>query len=113
MRVRAPLVRRDIRSRDGVLLEKSPDLPDPGKDMEGHSEDEISSTAHALGGAWDQDAGAAKLAHALGVIARQEDFVCVTWFAGSGNPPASATACGGGQSSRLVGWLPISWHVSK
>jgi hypothetical protein len=51
MRVRAPLVRTDIRSRDGVLLGKSPDLPDPVEDMEWHSEDEISSAAHALGGA--------------------------------------------------------------
>jgi hypothetical protein len=79
--------------------------------MERHSEDMTSSTVHALGRPRTLDAGAARFAHALGVIARREDFVCLTWFAGSGNPPALATACGSEQSSRLAGWLPISWHV--
>jgi hypothetical protein len=60
--------------------------------MEGHSEDTASRTVHAPGRACPSDAAAARLAHALGVTAHRENFVCVTWLAGSGNPPASATA---------------------
>jgi hypothetical protein len=101
----------DTRSRGGVLLEKSPDWSYPVEGMEGDSEDMTFSTAHALGRPRTLDAGAARFAHALGVLARREDFVCVTWFAGSGDAPALATACGSEQSSRLAGWLPILWHV--